>query len=159
MLRDLADRGVARCLNPEVQTGRFYLRAGNQVKGVSLAAGENIEVLGMLARGRTRIAVLIEVARPEYGKTLPKTASVIRRRMLEDYPMSLSWMITTLHQLCEYGLIEVADRTRKRQLLVYRATALGRCVLENMGAVSNFESLEISVHRRDREPDTVKGRV
>ncbi len=158
VLRDLADRRVARCLNPEVQTGRLYVRTGNQFEEVSLPAGENLELIGMLARGRTRLAVLIEVAKPEYGKSVPKTASVIRRRMLEDYPMSLSWMITTLHQLCKNGLIEVADRTRKRQLLVYRSTALGRCVLRNMGTVSNCESLGISVHRRGRELDTVKGR-
>ena len=137
VLKDLVGRGVARCLNPNVQTGRLYVQAGDQGKDLSLAAGKNVELIGMLARGKTRLAVLIEVAKPEYGKSLPKTASAIRRRMLEDYPMSLSWMITTLHQLSENGLIEIARKTRKRQSLVYRSTALGRCVLEDLGPVSN----------------------
>jgi hypothetical protein len=127
-LRELQERGVVWCLNPEEQTGRVYRRASDTQ---SPLANEQIEtaidwkVFGQIARGRARTAVLCEVAAERWGDTLPKTANHIRRNLLKTYPLSLTKVISALRFLESGKLIHCTARTRIRSLKVYAITEIG----------------------------------
>ena len=52
--------------------------------------------------------------------------------MREHHPLGFNHVLAALQFLEEYELVEVIDRTNKRDLKVYDVTNLGRAVLKKL---------------------------
>lgn len=130
ILRDFEKRGIAVCLNPQDQTGRFYVLAPEADE--PLIPGEQLRLCAQVCRAKTRLAVLEEVAREHIYEKYPLTATEIRKRLRERCPLSLNHVIAALKFLREHRLVETAGYTKKRSLRIYRVTGLGKTVLGHL---------------------------
>ena len=129
-LRQLEGRGFVKCLNPQQQTGRLYVACGPSVDVCGKLSADYIDCLSIILRGKSKEAILKKVSERGLGEFRPKTANQLRRELLGSYPMSLSWAISTLKSLTELDLVEIAGRTRKRDLKTYAVTGKGARICE-----------------------------
>lgn len=126
ILRDFQQQGIAICMNPQCQTGRFYALPTAQEQDSST---EQIDASASVARGKIRFAILTELGRERIGESKPMTATNIKKALRETYPMGLNHVIEGLLHLRKIKLIEVIDYTDKRDLKIYQITPFGREVL------------------------------
>jgi predicted Zn-ribbon and HTH transcriptional regulator/predicted transcriptional regulator len=130
ILRNFQSDGIVICLNPENQTGRIYtIRSIQDEKTIS---PELIDICARIDRAKTRLAVLKEVGKERYFETEPLTATRIKKLMRESHPLGLNHVLAALQFLEERDLVEVVDRTDKRELKIYDITRRGRTVLEKL---------------------------
>lgn len=130
ILRVFQQRGLAVCLNPECQTGRLYVQT-SAFSGFSIPAVQ-IELCARISRAKTRRAVLEETACERFFDTAPLTATQIKKNLRPTYPLGLNHVLAALKFLEVSGLVETSGRTGKRELKIYRATDLGREVLQHL---------------------------
>jgi Fe2+ or Zn2+ uptake regulation protein len=123
ILRDFQQQGLATCLNPAQQTGRFY--------ALSTFDGERFpaDLCAKIGRAKIRLAVLREVAKERFFETRPLTATQIKKQLRESYPLGLNHVLAALKFLSENHLVETAEYTSKRELKIYRVTELGKTIL------------------------------
>ena len=131
-LRALEARQIAKCLNPSQQTGRLYVVVDGQGKSAQTVSDRETQLLAKVARAKSKKAILNEVGLEGIGDGRPKTAELIRRNLLNQYPMNLSWVIASLRSLVEMDLVECLDRTSKRGLKIYSITSTGRGIIGRM---------------------------
>jgi len=84
--------------------------------------------------------VLREIARERLSERNPLTATVIRKRLLESYPMGLNHTLSALSFLESHKLIEAIDYTEKRASKIYTISELGHCVLAHIHDTNNLSS-------------------
>lgn len=130
ILRDFQHKGIAVCLNPECQTGRFYALASKDK--VSFAMIEKVDLCARIGRAKTRLAVLKEVAKERFFEARPLTATQIKKYMRDTYPLGLNHVSAALKFLEGHGLVEVDGFTDKRDLKTYRITDLGITMLNQI---------------------------
>ncbi|MDF7824389.1 hypothetical protein P4B35_10230 [Pontiellaceae bacterium B12227] len=130
ILRDFQSNGFVTCLNPKNQTGRIYM-IDSMPDGHAISP-ELIDIYARVDRAKTRLAVLQEVARERYFETEPLTATRIKKLMREHHPLGLNHVLAALQFLEEHELVEVVDRTNKRDLKIYDVTNRGRAVLKQL---------------------------
>ena len=130
ILRNFQQTGLVTCLNPESQTGRFYVVTPFEEK-ISQASRQ-IHLCAKVSRAKTRLAVLKEVAKERFFESHPLTATQIKKYMRESYPLGLNHVISALKFLESHGLVEVIDRTNKRDLKIYQVSSLGKTILQHV---------------------------
>lgn len=130
ILRDFEKRGIAVCLNPQCQTGRLYVLSSN-LDNVMIPR-DQLELCAKVGRARTRLAVLEEVAKDRLYEKHPLTATELKKRLRERYPLSLNHVIAAMKFLSEHHLVESAGHTDKRELKIYRITDLGKTILQHV---------------------------
>ncbi len=130
ILRNFEERGIVVCLNPKCQTGRLHVLAS--ALDTEAFTRKQIELCAQIGRAKTRLAVLRDISRDRlYGKH-PLTATEIRKRLRERYPLSLNHVIAALKFLSEHRLVETTDHTDVRQMKIYRITDLGKTILHHV---------------------------
>ncbi len=140
ILRDFEKRGIVVCLNPKDQTGRFYVLAS--VLDETLIPCDHLKLCAQIGRAKTRLAVLEEVARENLYEKYPLTATEIKKRLREHYPLSLNHVSAALKFLSEHRLVETAGHTEKRELKIYRITDLGKTILHHVLDAQNHQHPE-----------------
>jgi DNA-binding MarR family transcriptional regulator len=131
ILRDFEKKGIAVCLNPECQTGRFYVQAS--ALDETRIPLKQIDLCARIGRAKTRLTVLEEVAKKRMYEQRPLTATEIKKRLRERYPLSLNHVIAALKFLSQHGLVETIGCTDKRKMNIYRITPLGQVILRHLG--------------------------
>ena len=127
ILRRFEKEEIAACLNPGCQTGRFYVLAGHE--DAAIRTPEMIELCAKVARAKTRLAVLKEVAKERFFESHPLTATQIKRYLREHHPLALNHVLGALVFLEGHGLVETVGYTDKRELRIYRITDFGKTIL------------------------------
>ena len=130
ILRDFQQRKIITCLNPHNQTGRIYRL--DTIQNDPAPSPALIDICARIDRGKTRRAVLKEVAEERYFDTDQLTATRIKKRMRENHPLGLNHVLAALQFLEEHDLVEVVDLTAKRDLKIYDVTNRGRAVLKQL---------------------------
>jgi len=130
ILRDFEQKEIAVCLNPNCQTGRFYVLTVFAEK--TPHASYKMELSAKVGRAKTRLAVLQEVAKERIFETHPLTATQIKKNMRESYSLGLNHVLTALKFLESHSLVDVAGYTAKRELKIYRITDLGKDILNQL---------------------------
>ena len=130
ILRNFQEEGIITCLNPECQTGRFYVRV-NYVGTISQTSNE-MELCAKVGRAKTRLAVLKEVAKDRFFESHPLTATQIKKYMRETYPLGLNHVSAALKFLEKHQLVEISGYTNKRDLKIFRITNRGKTILTHM---------------------------
>ena len=138
ILRSFSELGLVQCLNPDAQTGRLYQRINAPQNPET--SPEVINLVATLSRSKLRLAVLREIARERLSERNPLTATVIRKRLLESYPMGLNHTLSALSFLESHKLIEAIDYTEKRASKIYNITELGHNVLAHIHDTNNLFS-------------------
>ena len=137
VLRDLERRGGVRCINPNVQTGRVYVQAEFDLSSIEV----DWAVYASVARAKARSIVLLELGLDRFGLLHhPKTATGIKRRLRNEYPMSLNMTIEILQDLVSRGLVSVVDHLRKGDCKVYGLTEAGRGVVKVLNRAAGSSS-------------------
>ena len=134
ILRKFQEEGIVTCLNPDCQTGRFYVQSNYEGK-ISQTSSE-MELCAKIGRAKTRLAVLSEIAKERFFESNPLTATQIKKYMREHYPLGLNHVIAALKFLEEHSLIEAGGYTDKRELKIYRITDFGRTILNRVSVVT-----------------------
>lgn len=140
ILRDFRQNGTAVCLNPQHQTGRFYVLA-DEKDNVCIST-EELNLCAQVARSSTLLAVLEEVAKERFFETYPLTATQIRKELRDHHPLGLNHVLTALQFLETNGLVETAGRTDKRELKIFRTTESGEAILRFVLGEKNPEPPE-----------------
>lgn len=130
ILRDFQKNGVAICLNPECQTGRFYALATFE-ENLSQTS-QQLSLCAKISRAKTRMAVLKEVAKERFFESHPLTATQVKKHMRESYPLGLNHVLAALKYLEEHSLVEIAGHTDKRELKIYTITDVGKSILSQL---------------------------
>lgn len=146
ILRKFQDEGVAVCLNPENQTGRLYVLT-SECNQHQLSASE-LELQAKLRRAKARLAVLQEIGRDHTFDTKLLTATQIRKNLLDNYPMGLNHILSTLKFLLTHQLIEITAHTDKRNLPIYKLTESGKCVMKKMPMEDRKNTVRCQAHDR-----------
>ena len=100
----------------------------------------SLNLVATLSRSKLRLAVLREIARERLSERKPLTATVIRKRLLESYPMGLNHTLSALSLLESHKLIEAVDYSEKRASKIYHITELGHNVLTHIHDTNNLIS-------------------
>lgn len=145
ILRDFEQTGIATCLNPDYQTGRFYVLTTFEGK-ISQTSSE-IDLCAKVGRAKTRLAVLREIAKERFFEIHPLTATQIKKHMRESYPLGLNHVIAALKFLNEHRLVEVVSFTAKRDLKTYRVTGQGKKILHLLSQPETNEQYDLSPTR------------
>ena len=136
ILRDFQSKGIAECLNSECQTGRLYVRAG-----MSSSFSEGIiQLSAKVRRASIRQAVLAEIGREALSDSKPLTATQIKKRLREAYPLGLNHVLATIKFLEGEKLIEVIGHTDLRGSKIYGLSAVGLELMKTMNAIHNSEN-------------------
>jgi Fe2+ or Zn2+ uptake regulation protein len=134
ILRDFKARGLIYCLNPTVTTGKlfYWTDAGKRV-----AQRTFHQILGLpekrvnwarytlVARAPVRHKVLTAIAE-KFGSPEYATATAIRRRLREHYPIGINSVLRALAELARVGLVR-SDITDGRK--VYQVSQSGKTIL------------------------------
>lgn len=127
ILRAFQCQGIATCLNPENQTGRFYALTGHLEKMPPPSSLINLSA--QINRAKTRLAVLTEISNERFFESKPLTATQVKKNLRDSCPLGLNHVLSALKFLEENRLAEIAGLTEKRELKIYRISDLGRDVL------------------------------
>jgi Fe2+ or Zn2+ uptake regulation protein len=130
ILRNFEKHKIAVCLNPEDQTGRFYVLAS--ALNESPIPRDQLKLCAQIGRAKTRLAVLYEAAKNRPYDNNPLTATEIRKLLREQYPLSLNHVIAALKFLSEHHLVETISLTEKRKMKIYKVTDLGITILTHL---------------------------
>ena len=103
---------------------------------------DQLKLCAQIGRAKTRLAVLEEVAREPLYEKHPLTATEIKKRLREHYPLSLNHVIAALKFLSEHRLVKTAGHTEKRELKIYRITTLGKTILKHVLDAQNHQHPE-----------------
>ncbi len=142
ILRKLGRLGGVVCLNPRERTGRIYVRSGIELGGFRV----NWETYCCVARAKARASVLVEVGRQRIQLLKrPATATGIKNRLRQDYPMSLNLAIESLHDLKRRGLVDIIDRLPAGDRKVYGLTERGKLVVELLEKANSVPDTQHSV--------------
>lgn len=127
ILRSFEGLGLVRCLNPQDQSGRIYIRIDQAHRIAHDPA--LFAICGQVGRGSIRMAVLSEIAREKLGEGLEMTATGIRKNLRASYSISLNHILASLQFLHAQGLVQIEGHTRKRWSKIYSVTSKGQAVL------------------------------
>lgn len=140
IVRDFEDRDLVRCLNPEARNGRLYAPTA-QARQVfaqaspkycpgpdGLPAGCNHETMSYLLRGRVRTEVFRRLADDDPFRPRYDSATLVKRAMREQYPVTLNQSIRALHELRRSGLIMRVDSdgVQRRYMLTEQGQHVAR---------------------------------
>lgn len=137
LLNHLQERELVTCLTDDRGNGALYYwteygrRILNATLSLSLAplpSAFSWNQCAFVMRGAVRRAVVKELSRPVYAMASGKTASELRKRMLDTFPVSLNALLRTLNELrgekiVQSNLNDCGKRT-------YKLTASGRKIAE-----------------------------
>ena len=144
IVRQFEARGLIECLNPGLGNGKVYFLTGLGITASAAAFGHTVQPVageldwasvGKVARGRVRQSVLEEIAKPQGRSTRGKSASEIRKNLVERRPMELSRAIRAVEDLTRLKLIRVSGWTTKPRRKLYRLTLAGHRVVEMLKRV------------------------
>ena len=127
ILRDFEKSHDIVCLNPEDQTGRFYIKTTERFR--SDYTDDEISLAAQIGRASMRLALLKEIAINPLNPRAPPTATQLRKRLRDRYPMSLNHALSSIQFLETNQLAEVLDYTKKRDLKIYSITHKGLKIL------------------------------
>jgi hypothetical protein len=134
LMKQLQNRGLATCLNPEAVTGKLFCLTDRG--GAVLLHGFGQEVrpvpdevdwstYSWVVLGTVRKAVLLEVGLHRLGEERLKTAARIRQNLRDRHPLSLNLVIRALQELRQRHLIRCVGETPRRHQKLYRLTRDG----------------------------------
>ena len=141
VVRQFQARALVQCLNPATGNGKIYFWTERGLPAVKRAFGSivkpladnmNWNYLGKVARARVRRVVLDEIAKPSSRSAAGKSATEIRKNLLERSPMELSRTIRALDELSRLKLIRVNGWTPKPRRKLYQLTPAGHRVVETL---------------------------
>jgi len=139
LMRQFIGRGLVRCLNPDRFTGKVYAWSeyGQRVAavGFNLAIAPCLEGVdwqryALVVRARLRKLLLLELLRPLAAKW--RTASALRKRLLDKHPVGLNSTLRALKELEHLGLVRSAALRSDPRHKAYQATFRGRRIGEQM---------------------------
>lgn len=136
-LRQLESRGLVLRLSPNLTTGKVYaltdlgrevLKQAFGLEAPPAPARIHWQSYSLIARARVRRLVLQEIGTDHVLANQLKTASRIRKNLLDSHPLGLNSVLRALKELRAYGLItfEVGSVAGKNS---YRLTRRGKRIL------------------------------
>ncbi len=128
ILRDFQSKGIAECLNPDCQTGRLYVQAGK----ASSFSEHIVQLSAKVRRASIRQAVLAEIGRDALSDSKPLTATQIKKRLRESYPLGLNHVLAAIKFLEDEKLVEIIGYTDIRDSKIYGLSSLGSEVIKAM---------------------------
>lgn len=132
--RQFKKRGLVRCLNPSHTTGKLYALTDRGHEAVQRAfglevgpvpTGVNWSKYAQVVRAKTRKSVLLELLRLERSGSVPATATMIRKSLLDRHPMGLNPTIRALKDLERLGLVRNMPFCKRDRRMGYRLTKGG----------------------------------
>lgn len=133
ILKHLKDRSVVQCLSPCEPIGKIYYytplgcRVFQEAFGTPLnhtRSDMDWKSYSQVYRGKARRLLLKQMARPSVIDQKGKSASQIRKIMLEIHPMWLSHTVRTLKELKALKLVDTKEVGKSKTL--YELTDKGR---------------------------------
>ncbi len=141
LMRQLEERKLTTCFNPRLTNGRLYALTDQGREAVGHTFGIIIGAppgdvdwrkYSWVARARIRRLTLVALEELESHTRAPQTATVLRRRLREKYPVGLNPVIRALKELFRLGLIRQCGITEQRGCKVYRVTRAGRRIVQQL---------------------------
>lgn len=128
ILRDFREHEVTVCLNPLAVRGRLHVLKSTYPEE---SCSEIVtDLCTKVDRSMIRLAVLREMARERLDNIKPLTATQMKKRLRESYPLALNHVYSALRFLENEKLVRVVGHTDKRDLDIYEITDLGKEVLD-----------------------------
>lgn len=141
VMRQFQKRGLTRCLNPGQVTGKLYCLRDFGRKIVAHAFKLKISALpddvpwkkySLVVRAKTRRLLVMELGKFSVLNPSEATATRIRKRLAQTYPIGLNPVMRSLKELAKLGIVECAGVTRKQQRKIYRLTRDGQRIREQL---------------------------
>lgn len=142
VLQQFREKGLAYCLTPQLVTGNLYFLTDRGRATVAADTGEVVPDLpesmdwiryALVVRARLRRLVLQEIARPCWREKEGKTASEIRRRLVERRnPVDLNGALRALAALRKLRLARSIVDVDDRRSELYILTPMGRRIVAEM---------------------------
>lgn len=132
ILKEMAERRLAVCLNPRHVTGKLYAltdrgrRAVKQAFSIEvprISKGVDWRKYARVVRAKVRRLVLLEVAR--LSASGPVTATEVKRSLREKHPLGLNPTIRALKELERMGLVASQAAASEGHRRSYSATKTG----------------------------------
>lgn len=142
LLRQLTEKELAYCLTPRLVTGKLYFLTERGRATVTAKFKQTVPELtesidwtryALVVRGRIRRLVLEEIGRPRWQSQEGKTASEIRRHLVErKKPAGLNPTLRALADLTKLRLARSVPCSDRRRSKRYVLTPAGRRVVEQL---------------------------
>jgi DNA-binding PadR family transcriptional regulator len=137
ILRQMQSNGLGTRLSPNLPTGKVYaltelgrkvLRETFGLEGASPPARVHWHSYSLIARAKVRRLVLQEIGTGHVLSNQLKTASRIRKNLLDTHPLGLNAVLRALKELGALGLIAF-ELGAFREKKLYRLTRRGKRIL------------------------------
>ena len=141
LMRQLAERGLARPLNERSNNGRLYGLTDWGAQAVATAFGLDVSPVSAsldwrryswVVRARVRKRVLVGLAQLETRSPAGHTASSLRRFIRPDYPVGLNPVLRAVRELADKQLIACVGTTKLRSCKLYRLMPSGRAIVRQL---------------------------
>ncbi len=139
LLASMRQEGLVACLNPNALTGKVYALTSKGRRAVAASFGAQSlppakevdwQCYGWVVRGRVRRMVLLELTRP--WAMGGGTASEIRRRLRDHYPVGLNPTVRALKELVQAKLVKAEQDGRSRRRKRYMLTRQGAAIAQQL---------------------------
>lgn len=141
LLRQMQERELVHCFNPRLVTGRLYALTPRGRDAVHEAFGISVTIppspidwrkYSWVMRAKIRRLTLIGLGQLEAKTGAPQTATAIRKHLRTEHAVGLNPVIRALKDLLRLGLVQPAGTTDERACKLYRLTALGHRILDQL---------------------------
>jgi len=141
LLKEMRERNLVTCHNPRLVTGRLYELTYRGGAAATAAFGVVIPPVPInidwrkyswVERAKLRRLTLSGLAELEARTGGSQTATAIRKHLRSEHPVGLNPVVRAVKDLLGLGLVREAGRTRKRGSKLYRLTAAGERIVEQL---------------------------
>ena len=140
-LRQLGEKELTYCLTPQPVTGKLYFLTETGRTAVAEGYGKAVQPLpedidwnryALIMRAKVRHLILEELARPCRQGMQEKTATEIRKRLLDAYPLCLNSVLRALKELTRLRLARLKTSEKSETRKLYVLTPMGRRLVREM---------------------------
>ena len=143
VMHQFQNRGLCTCLTPGQVTGKLYCltELGRKVVAHAFklkipAPPDNVpwKKYSLVVRAKTRRVLVLELGK--FPNPDEATATRIRKRLAQNYPIGLNPVMRSLKELTKMGVVECTGVTKKQQRRIYKLTRDGERIREQLMAQS-----------------------
>lgn len=141
IVKEMQKRGLLVCLTPDEPKGKIFgvselgravLSSAFNHAVSSIPDTRDWKIYGKLIRAPRRKEVFLEIGRAGLGFQDGKSASKIRKRLKEKFPIGLGSVSRSIKELEEMELIEKVESQKSKVIHQYVATEAGRRMHEKL---------------------------
>ena len=141
VLRQFQKKGLVECLNPGQVTGKLFcltefgrkiVASAFKLKAPPLSPHVPWRKYSVVVRAKTRRMLVMELGKFTSLNLGEATATKIRKRLNQTYPIGLNPILRSLKELVKLGLVKSVGVTKKQHRKIYQLTADGERIRQEL---------------------------